>query len=48
MEITAATAAQLRITAAEFELIKEKLGRTPNFTELCAFSGRRTIIGKSW
>ncbi len=39
MEITAATAAQLRITAAEFELIKEKLGRTPNFTELCAFSG---------
>jgi phosphoribosylformylglycinamidine synthase subunit PurL len=39
MEITAQTAAQLRITAEEFELIKEKLGRTPNFTELCAFSG---------
>jgi phosphoribosylformylglycinamidine synthase len=39
MEITASTAAQLRITAEEFELIKEKLGRTPNFTELCAFSG---------
>ncbi|MBC7536374.1 MAG: phosphoribosylformylglycinamidine synthase subunit PurL [Ferruginibacter sp.] len=39
MEITAATAAQLRITAEEFELIKQKLGRTPNFTELCAFSG---------
>ena len=39
MEITAHTAAQLRITAEEFELIKEKLGRTPNFTELCAFSG---------
>ncbi len=39
MEITAHTAAQLRITAEEFELIKAKLGRTPNFTELCAFSG---------
>ena len=39
MEITAQTAAQLRITEAEFELIKTKLGRTPNFTELCAFSG---------
>ncbi len=39
MEITAHTAAQLRITAEEFELIKEKLGRVPNFTELCAFSG---------
>ncbi len=39
MEITATTAAQLRITAEEFELIKQKLGRTPNFTELCAFSG---------
>src|SRR5450631_3437112 len=39
MEITAAAAAQLRITEEEFELIKQKLGRTPNFTELCAFSG---------
>src|SRR5688572_28423600 len=39
MEITASTAAQLRITEEEFELIKSKLGRTPNFTELCAFSG---------
>lgn len=39
MEITASTAAQLRITEEEFELIKKKLGRTPNFTELCAFSG---------
>ncbi len=38
MEITASTAAQLRLTAEEFELIKEKLGRTPNFTELCCFS----------
>jgi phosphoribosylformylglycinamidine synthase II len=39
MEITAKTAEQLRLTAEEFELIKTKLGRTPNFTELCAFSG---------
>ena len=39
MEITAHTAAQLRITEEEFELIRSKLGRTPNFTELCAFSG---------
>lgn len=39
MEITAKTAAQLRITEEEFELIKQKLGRTPNFNELCAFSG---------
>src|SRR5574337_871541 len=39
MEITAKTAEQLRITESEFELIKQKLGRTPNFTELCAFSG---------
>jgi phosphoribosylformylglycinamidine synthase len=39
MEITVKTAQQLRLTAEEFELIKQKLGRTPNFTELCAFSG---------
>ncbi|MCW3087583.1 MAG: purL, partial [Sediminibacterium sp.] len=39
MEITAETAEQLRLTADEFELIKQKLGRVPNFTELCAFSG---------
>jgi len=39
MEITVNTAKQLRLTEAEFELIKQKLGRTPNFTELCAFSG---------
>ncbi len=38
MEITAQTAAELRLTAEEFELIKQKLGRTPNFTELCCFS----------
>jgi phosphoribosylformylglycinamidine synthase II len=39
MEITAKTAEELRLTADEFELIKQKLGRVPNFTELCAFSG---------
>lgn len=39
MDITAKTAAQLRLTEEEFELIKQKLGRTPNFNELCAFSG---------
>src|SRR3712207_2918600 len=39
MEVTVKTAQQLRLTEAEFELIKQKLGRTPNFNELCAFSG---------
>lgn len=39
MEITVQTAEKLRITPEEFEMIKSKLGRTPNFTELCAFSG---------
>lgn len=38
MEITVKTAQQLRLTEAEFESIKLKMGRTPNFTELCAFS----------
>jgi len=38
MEITVKTAEELRLTPEEFELICEKLGRTPNFTELCAFS----------
>src|SRR6187551_2033444 len=38
MEITATTAAELRLTEEEFESIKKKLGRTPNFTELCCFS----------
>jgi phosphoribosylformylglycinamidine synthase subunit PurL len=38
MEITFKTAAQLRLTEEEFELIKTILGRTPNFTELCCFS----------
>lgn len=39
MEITVKTAQQLRLTEEEFELIKQKLGRVPNFNELCAFSG---------
>jgi phosphoribosylformylglycinamidine synthase len=39
MDITVKTAQQLRLTPEEFELINQKLGRTPNFTELCAFSG---------
>jgi phosphoribosylformylglycinamidine synthase len=39
MEVTVKTAQQLRLSEEEFELIKKKLGRTPNFTELCAFSG---------
>src|SRR5688572_4554082 len=38
MEINVKTAAQLRLTEEEFELIKTKLGRLPNFNELCAFS----------
>src|SRR6201995_4507368 len=38
MEVTEKTAAQLRLTAEEFALIKQKLGRTPNFNELCSFS----------
>ncbi len=39
MEITAQTAAELRLTEEEFNCICAKLNRTPNFTELCAFSG---------
>lgn len=39
MEVTVSTARQLRLTDEEFQLICEKLGRTPNFNELCAFSG---------
>ena len=38
MEITVTTAEQLRLTAEEFELIQQKIGRIPNFTELCCFS----------
>ena len=38
MEITVKTAQELRLTEEEFELIRQKLGRTPNFTELCSFS----------
>ena len=39
MEVTVKTAQQLRLTEEEFRLIEQKLGRTPNFNELCAFSG---------
>src|SRR6476660_1253648 len=39
MQVTAQTAQQLRLTEEEFNLIREKLSRTPNFNELCAFSG---------
>ncbi len=39
MEVTVQTATQLRLTEDEFNLIIKKLGRIPNFTELCAFSG---------
>lgn len=39
MEVTVKTARQLRLTDEEFELIQQKLGRMPNFNELCAFSG---------
>jgi phosphoribosylformylglycinamidine synthase subunit PurL len=38
MEVTLKTALQLRLTEEEFELIRQKLGRMPNFNELCAFS----------
>lgn len=38
MEITVETAKQLRLTEEEFEQIKVIMGRTPNFTELCAYS----------
>lgn len=39
MEITVATAEKLRLTPEEFDRICTILGRTPNFSELCAFSG---------
>lgn len=38
-EINVETAKQLRLTEDEFNEIIKILGRTPNFTELCAFSG---------
>ena len=38
MEINVAAAKQLRLTEEEFEQIKQIMGRTPNFTELCAYS----------
>ncbi|MFZ9700143.1 MAG: hypothetical protein ACO3AF_03565 [Flavobacteriales bacterium] len=36
---TVETAVKLGLLPDEFNLIVEKLGRQPNFTELCAFSG---------
>ena len=39
MDITVDTAKQLRLTEEEFNQIGAILGRKPNFTELCAFSG---------
>lgn len=36
---TVETAQKLGIQPQEFEMIKEVLGRVPNFTELCAYSG---------
>lgn len=36
---TVETAKKLGIQEQEFERIKEIMGRTPNFTELCAYSG---------
>ncbi|WP_336516772.1 phosphoribosylformylglycinamidine synthase subunit PurL [Pollutibacter soli] len=38
MDTTVETAAQLGLTAGEFEKIKEILNRTPNFAELAAYS----------
>ncbi len=38
MDITVSTATQLRLTPDEFDQIKTIMGRTPNFTELCAYS----------
>ncbi len=38
MQVTVETARQLRLTDDEFEQIKTIMGRTPNFTELCAYS----------
>jgi phosphoribosylformylglycinamidine synthase subunit PurL len=39
MEINSDVAQQLGLSEAEFQLCKQHLGRIPNFTELCAFSG---------
>ncbi len=38
MDITVKTAQQLRLTEEEFHLIVKIMDRTPNFTELCAYS----------
>lgn len=38
MEITLAVAEELGLTSEEFQMIQKTLGRTPNFTELSAYS----------
>ena len=38
MQTTVETARQLGLTAEEFQMINAVLGRTPNFTELAAYS----------
>ncbi|HET9057964.1 MAG TPA: phosphoribosylformylglycinamidine synthase subunit PurL [Chitinophagaceae bacterium] len=38
MEVTVSTAEKLGLRSEEFDLIKKILGRTPNFTELSAYS----------
>ena len=38
MQVTVETARQLRLTDEEFKQIISLMGRTPNFTELCAYS----------
>ncbi len=38
MDITVKTAQDLGLSAEEFEMIKQILGRVPNFTELSIFS----------
>ena len=38
MEVNVQTALQLRLTEEEFKHIQDIMGRTPNFTELCAYS----------
>ena len=38
MDVTVQTAKDLGLTPEEFDMIKEILGRTPNFTELSIYS----------
>ena len=43
MEVNVKTAAQLRLTEEEFELIKQKLGRTPNCNVRSTFRKKRRV-----